>query len=92
MSQTVSIRLADETLEKIDMMAKIADRSRAWLMSQTVTQYVEHEAWQLDAIAKSLKKLETGQAIFADHKDVVQWLASWGTEEETGWPLGKKNP
>lgn len=36
-------------------MAKAADRSRAWLMSQAVRQYVEHEAWQIDAIKKILK-------------------------------------
>lgn len=87
MSQTVSIRLTEETLGKIDMMAKSADRSRAWLMSQAVTQYVEHEAWQLDAIKKSLEKFEAGDAIFAEHEDVAQWLTSWGTEKETGRPL-----
>lgn len=87
MSQTVSIRLTDEVLEKMDMMAKSADRSRAWLMSQAVTQYVEHEAWQLDAIKKSLEKLEAGDSKFAEHKDIAQWLASWGTEKETGSPV-----
>jgi len=86
MSQTVSIRLADETLKKIDVMAKAADRSRAWLMAQAVTQYVEHEVWQLDAIKKSLEKLETGNAKFAEHEDVAQWLTSWGSDNETECP------
>ncbi len=87
MSQTVSIRLTDDILGKLDMMARSADRSRSWLMSQAVNQYVEHEAWQLDAIKKSLKKLTAGEARFAEHEDVAQWLASWGTEKETVSPL-----
>lgn len=86
MSQTVSVRLDDETLKKLDMMAKSADRSRAWLMSQAVKQYVEHEAWQIDAIEESLKKLENGKAKFAAHADVAQWLSSWGSDSEAECP------
>ncbi len=87
MSQTVSIRLNDETLIKLDIMAKCADRSRAWLMAQAVTQYVEHEAWQLDAIKKSLEKLELGEAKFAENENVAKWLASWGTNDEVESPV-----
>jgi predicted transcriptional regulator len=86
MSQTVSVRLDDETLKKLDMMAKSADRSRAWLMSQAVKQYVEHEAWQLDAIRKSLEKLESGTAKFVEHDEVAQWLSSWGSDKEMESP------
>jgi len=86
MSQTVSVRLEDDTLKQLDMMAKAADRSRAWLMSMAVKQFVEHEAWQLDAIKKSLEKLEGGQAQFAAHEEVAQWLSSWGTKNEAECP------
>ena len=83
MSQTVSIRLDEEVLRQLDMMAKIADRSRSWLMSQAVQQYVEHEAWQIEAIQKAVDKLEQGSAKFVTHDQVEQWLASWGNEDET---------
>jgi len=86
MSQTVSVRLDDDTLTQLDMMAKAADRSRAWLMSQAVKQFVEHEAWQVEAIKKSLEKLESGKGQFVDHEEVAQWLSSWGTEAEAECP------
>lgn len=86
MSQTVSVRLDEETLKQLDMMAKVADRSRAWLMSQAVKQYVMHEAWQIEAIKKSLVKLESGTARYASHDDVAEWLASWGTDQEKACP------
>lgn len=89
MSQTVSIRLDDDTLKQLDMMAKAADRSRAWLMSQAVKQYVEHEAWQIEAIKKSLEKFESGNAKFAGHADVAQWLSSWGSDNEAERPQCK---
>lgn len=86
MTQTVSVRIDEETLHKLDLMAKAADRSRAWLMSHAVKQYVEHEAWQLDAIKKSLEKLESGKAKFVEHDNVAQWLSSWGADQEVESP------
>lgn len=89
MSQTVSIRLDEKVLRQLDMMAKISDRSRAWLMSKAVEQYVEHEAWQVEAIKKSLAKLENGAGKFTSQENVAQWLASWGTDGEMEPPLCK---
>lgn len=86
MSQTVSIRLDEKVLSQLDIMAKIADRSRAWLMAQAVKQYVDREAWQVEAIQRSVVKLENGTAKFTTHDAVTQWLESWGTENETEPP------
>jgi hypothetical protein len=36
MSKTLSIRLDEETLHKLDMMAKATDRPRRWLMARAV--------------------------------------------------------
>ena len=87
MSQTVSVRLDENILNQLNMMAKAADRSRAWLMSQAISQYVVHEAWQIEAIKQSLTKLESGDSKFTSHDDVAQWLSGWGTDEETECPL-----
>ena len=45
MTQSVSIRLDDDVLSKLDMLTKATERSRAWLMAHAVEQYVQHEAW-----------------------------------------------
>jgi len=86
MSQTVAVRLDEEVLEQLDIMAKAADRSRAWLMAQAIRQYVQHEAWQVDAIKKALTKLESGKARFTPQEEVAQWLLSWGTTREKDRP------
>ncbi len=86
MSQTVAVRLDEEVLAQLDIMAKAADRSRAWLMAQAIRQYVQHEAWQVDVVMKALAKMENGKAQFAPHEEVAQWLLSWGTAEEKDRP------
>ena len=37
MSKTVSIRLDDETLVDLDKLAKITERSKAWLMEKRLS-------------------------------------------------------
>lgn len=86
MSQTVAVRLDEEVLEQLDIMAKAADRSRAWLMAQAIRQYVKHEAWQVDVVRKALAKMESGKTQFAPHEEVAQWLLSWGTAQEKARP------
>jgi predicted transcriptional regulator len=89
MSQTVSIRLDEKVLKQLDLMAKASHRSRAWLMSQAVAQYIEHEAWQLEAIRKALDNLQHGKTKFAENTDIMQWLSSWGSKDELEPPACK---
>lgn len=89
MTQTVSIRLEDEVIAKLDTLVQLSERSRAWLMAQAVSQYVEHEAWQIEAVEKSLASLRRGDAKFAEGDEVERWLASWGSAEETEAPTCK---
>ena len=78
MTQSVSIRLDEEVLSSLDQLAEITDRSRAWLMGHAVEQYVQREAWQAEAIKKTLVKVQQGDAKFASHEAVTEWLLSWG--------------
>ena len=89
MSQTVSIRLNEDVLSDLDRLSKITDRSRAWLMGRAVEQYVQHEAWQADAIKKTLSNMQKGEAKFATHDLVTEWLHTWGTNLEGKPPICK---
>ena len=89
MSQTVSVRLPEEVLENLDKLAKITDRSKAWLMGHAIEQYVEHESWQVKAIESTLVKVQKGDAQFASHDAVGDWLKSWGTTDEGKAPQCK---
>ncbi|MDP2430768.1 MAG: ribbon-helix-helix protein, CopG family [Pseudomonadota bacterium] len=86
MTQTVSIRLDDNVITKLDALTRTTERSRAWLMAQAVTAYVEHESWQIEAIERSLAALRRGEAKFVEGEAVEHWLASWGGDAEAGAP------
>lgn len=89
MSQTVSIRLDEEVISSLDQLSDITDRSRSWLMSHAIEQYIEHEAWQIKAIEQTLSKVQDGTAKYASHEAVSDWLNSWGSGEEGTAPKCK---
>lgn len=89
MTQSVSIRLDEEVLSSLDQLAEITDRSRAWLMGYAVEQYVQREAWQAEAIKKTLVKVQQGDAQFVSHESVTDWLQHWGTKNERSPPQCK---
>lgn len=89
MTQTVSIRLDDDVLQKLDVLAKTTERSRAWLMAHAVEQYIEHEAWQIEAIQATLASIRQADAAFASEEEVTRWLASWGGASELEAPACK---
>lgn len=86
MTQTVSIRLDDEVLSKLDKLTKATERSRAWLMAHAVEQYIEHEAWQIEAIQRTLDQIRQGKAKFACDAETTQWLQTWGGDQELKAP------
>ena len=46
--KAVSVRLDDETLNRVGQVADAMGKSRAWLMAHAIRQYVEYEACQMD--------------------------------------------
>ena len=85
-SKTVSVRLKQATLEKLDVMAEAMHRPRAWLMAHAIERYIAHEAWQVAAIQAAIDELDKGHADLVDHAAVVQWLDRWGAESEAEPP------
>lgn len=83
---TISVRLEQDTLDQLSAMARATGRKRAALMTHAIEKYVEDEAWQLAAIQQALDELERGEADLVDHEDVVRWLESWGSAQETDPP------
>ena len=85
-SKTVSVRLKQETLEQLSVLAEAMHRPRAWLMAHAIERYLEHEAWQVAAIQTAVDELDKGQADLMSHDVVGQWLDRWGAEDEAEPP------
>ena len=80
MSTTLSLRVDEETRERLEVLAKRGRRSKSFLAAEAIAAYVEAESWQLDEIAVGLDDLEQGRAV--EHDVVAQWLRSWGGLDE----------
>lgn len=70
--KATSVRLDDETLDRVGQMAEAMDRPRAWLMAKAIKQYVARETWFLDEVEKGVKAADEGRLI--DHADIkAKW-------------------
>jgi len=84
MSTTLSVRIDNETKERLEALARLARRSKSFLAAEAITAYVESETWQLDELQTSLDRLDAGEHVA--HADVRAWLRSWGRKRERKAP------
>ena len=76
--KATSVRLDDETLERVGKMADAMDRPRAWLMAHAIKQFVEREDWFIREVEKGVSAADQG--LLVDHADL---RAKWGAKRAT---------
>ncbi len=81
-SATMTLRLDIETLSRLDALAEMTDRSKAWLAAQAVKAYLDVNEWQTKAIEEAVAKADRRGARFIDDEEIDAWLATWGTPRE----------
>jgi predicted transcriptional regulator len=82
MSTTLTIRLDEQTKERLDRLAESVARSKSYLVTRALLDYLELNEWQVKAIKKAVSKADSSDAKFVAHEDVSAWLETWGTENE----------
>ncbi len=58
-----TIRIAQDKQKKLDQLAKSMDRSRNWVVNQAIEQYLDLQAWQIEAIQKGIEAADKGNLI-----------------------------
>lgn len=82
-----SVRLTDELQDQLEETAARLRRSKGWIISEALSEYIAKEERALNRIERSRKALdqvEAGQVINGD--DVMAWIASWGADKESSPP------
>ena len=82
-----SVRLTDELQDQLEETAARLRRSKGWIISEALSEYIAKEERALNRIERSRKALdqvEAGQVINGD--DVIAWIASWGADKESSPP------
>ena len=85
MSATLSIRLNDKLIERLDALATRSGRSNADMAAEAISRYLDAEEWPIAEIEAGIADLESGNTV--RHAEVVKWLRSWGTCSELKAPL-----
>ena len=81
--KATSVRLDDETLDRLGRMAEAMDRPRAWLMAHAIKKFVEQEDWFIREVELGLADADDGQLI--EHSDVK---AKWEAKRAAAFPGG----
>src|SRR5690606_5734389 len=75
MSTTMTIRLDDEVKDRLDRLAASTQRSRSFLASEAIREFVEHNEWQIAEIEAALSEADAGD--FASDDEVAGLARKW---------------
>jgi RHH-type rel operon transcriptional repressor/antitoxin RelB len=75
MSTTMTIRLEDDTKDRLDKLAEATQRSRSFLAAEAIREYVELNEWQVGEIRTAIAEADAGE--FASDVEVKRFFDGW---------------
>jgi len=82
MSSAFTVRLEEPTLDALDRLAEKTERSRNWLVTRAVEDYVALNAWQLGKIEAGIAAADRGDFAAAD--EVARVKAKFSKTKSSG--------
>ena len=82
-----SVRLTDELQDQLEETAERLRRSKGWVISEALNEFMAKEERALNRIERSrkaLEQVEAGQVVDGD--EVMAWIESWGSDKESSPP------
>ncbi|NOZ69859.1 MAG: ribbon-helix-helix protein, CopG family [Deferribacteres bacterium] len=89
MSTTLTIRIDEETKERLERIAAATARSKSYLVNNAIKNFIEANEWQIREIKETVERADRKGAEFVDHEKVAAWLDTWGTKKEKAPPKCK---
>jgi predicted transcriptional regulator len=70
-TEPITIRTAKDTVNEIDALAVVMDRSRNYIVNQALRHYLDANAWQVERIKDGLAaagegRVRSAEEVFAD--------------------------
>lgn len=66
---TFTVRIAPEKQQQLDTLAQMLDRSRNWVVSQAIEQYLDLQSWHIEQIQQGIAEADRGDLV--SHEDVM---------------------
>ncbi len=88
MTTTMTLRLDDETNDRLSSLAGATDRSKAYLATQALKIFLANNEWQVQEIKEAVAEADIASpSEFVDNDTVMAWMETWGTDHESQPPL-----
>ncbi|MBL7003290.1 MAG: CopG family ribbon-helix-helix protein [Gammaproteobacteria bacterium] len=84
MSKVLSLRISDELFNQLDGLTKTTKRSRSFLTSKAIEEYISRNSWKTKELHQAVE--EANKGVFVSNESVEDWLSSWGDVEEKTAP------
>ena len=76
--KTITIRIEDDMLGRIDCLADAMSRSRTWVIKQAIGKFLQYEEWFVQEVKDGLKEIERGE--IATDDEVSDSFHKWGVD------------
>ena len=73
----LSVRMPDRLAERLDSLAKATDRSKSYLATMAIEEFVAIQEWQVQAIKEGIAEAEAGKIVA--HQKAFKELKKWGS-------------
>ncbi|HZN30611.1 MAG TPA: CopG family ribbon-helix-helix protein [Xanthobacteraceae bacterium] len=83
-STTFTVRVDAAVKKRLEKLAKSTGRSRSFLAAEAIGDYLDVNEWQVAGIRRAIASLDRGEGV--THKQVEEWVASWGSGKERPAP------
>jgi predicted transcriptional regulator len=70
-----TVRLPDDTTNRLDQLAEKLDRSRSYVAAQAIEDFVARQEWQLAEIEAGLAEAERGE--FASERELAAVIGKY---------------
>jgi len=81
---TLTIRIDQDTRDRLEAAAKNQKRSKAFLANEAIKEYLAVQEWQERRIRDALASADRGEGV--PHNQVLAWVRSWSTDNELPTP------
>ena len=75
MSTTMTLRIEDSVKEQLEKLAQATHRTKSFLASEAIKNYISMNEWQINEIKEGLKEADRGD--FASDEEVKAVFNKW---------------
>lgn len=75
MSTTMTVRLEDDVKDRLDQLAQATHRSKSFLASEAIREFVEANEWLIGEMQAALGEVDAGD--FASEQDLQALSQKW---------------